>query len=194
MENVTFCFGQKVGKFQPFYGTRLCSVPDCTRESYAKGLCKRHHELKRITGRLFTLTEKNPTICRIDGCEKKAKVKGLCVMHNKRRRLGQPMEPISLYDHKGEKNPSWNGGISINQYPNHHILSRNRLEVLKEANYICQYCGGIATQTHHKDFSRDNHTKENLAPTCRSCNLKMRKSWKRTNKGGEKDEGQKFFD
>lgn len=69
---------------------------------------------------------------------------------------------------KGAKNPRWNGGVA--EYPSHSELKKNRLIVLREANYICQVCGGKATQTHHKDKSKTNHAKENLLPVCCKCN------------------------
>lgn len=73
----------------------------------------------------------------------------------------------------GERNGNWNGGTS--EYPNHSLMKKIRLEVLKEANYICHFCGGIADKIHHLDKSKNNHSKENLVASCCKCNAKFRK-------------------
>jgi predicted Zn-ribbon and HTH transcriptional regulator len=71
--------------------------------------------------------------------------------------------------HKGEDNPRWNNGIS--EYPNHYLLKKNRLKVLKRDNYTCQLCGKYTNQVHHIDKTKTNHKKNNLRAICRKCNL-----------------------
>jgi hypothetical protein len=69
---------------------------------------------------------------------------------------------------RGEKNCNWKGGLAY--YPNHSEMKRVRKEVLKEANNICQFCGGFTNRIHHKDLSKDNHSKTNLVACCQKCN------------------------
>ncbi len=76
---------------------------------------------------------------------------------------------------KGEDNGNWKGGVS--EYPNHSLMKKNRLEVLWRAKYICQVCGAKATEIHHKDLSKTNHSKENLIPVCHKCQRKFLKPY-----------------
>ena len=69
---------------------------------------------------------------------------------------------------KGELNTNWKGGVF--EYPNHYEMKKNRLIVLKEANYICFNCGRKATEIHHADLSKDNHSLNNLTAACHKCN------------------------
>jgi len=86
------------------------------------------------------------------------------------------MEKIrKIGKNRGSKNGNWRGGTS--EYPDHYLMKKIRLEVLKQANYICKKCGNKANQIHHKDQSKDNHSKENLLSVCHSCNHKMSKDY-----------------
>lgn len=76
---------------------------------------------------------------------------------------------------KGNKNPRWNGGTS--EYPNHSEMKRVRKEVLKDADYTCSFCGSPTNEVHHKDFSKDNHSRSNLVACCHSCNQKHAKPY-----------------
>ncbi len=94
---------------------------------------------------------------------------GLCKFHQRRVYDGVKLDrPRGI---KGENNPNWNGGTS--EYPNHSLMKKIRREVLEEANYTCQYCGNFTNQIHHKDLSKDNHSKKNFAACCNKCNLEM---------------------
>ncbi len=107
--------------------------------------------------------------CLVEGCERSGiKIKGLCCFHDERRRNGTALDrPFGV---KGELSHWWRGGIA--EYENHSELKVNRKIVLKEAEYICSLCGEDATQTHHIDLSKDNHSVSNLLAVCVSCNLK----------------------
>jgi len=148
-----------------------CQIEGCQNKHYSKHLCKNHFEMNRRFGR----TEyKYPhvTHCLIEGCLNNGKFhKGYCGFHYHRLVKGRPLEFIGR-PNKGEKNCNWKGGIA--EYPNHSEMKRVRLQVLEEANYTCQYCGKPTNKIHHKDFSKDNHKKENLAAACQKCNSKMR--------------------
>jgi len=76
---------------------------------------------------------------------------------------------------KGSDNPNWKGGIA--EYPDHYLMKRIRLEILEEANYICQICGDRATEIHHKDLSKDNHSKENFLAVCHKCQMQFKKTY-----------------
>ncbi len=55
------------------------------------------------------------------------------------------------------------------EYPNHHIMKRNRLIKLKKSKSKCEVCGETAYCIHHLDGSKDNHALENLAVICKKC-------------------------
>lgn len=152
--------------------TRLCTVPDCTRKYYQHGFCKNHHELFRRNGKP---DYKYPLVkCRTLGCEEFGRFKlGFCSFHLVRLRHNIPLNTERYAGLRGENNHCWNGGTS--EYPNHSLMKRNRIEVLERDNYMCQYCGRPANQVHHKDLSKENHSKGNLVACCRSCNAKMGK-------------------
>ncbi len=69
---------------------------------------------------------------------------------------------------KGSRNGNWKGGTS--KYPNNSLMKKNRLIILLN-NPKCERCGGKATQVHHKDFSKNNHSLSNLIPVCNRCNV-----------------------
>jgi transcriptional regulator with XRE-family HTH domain len=62
---------------------------------------------------------------------------------------------------------------AIFEYENHYAMKKNRLQVLKESNFICVYCGGKAIEVHHKDGSKSNHEPDNLIPVCHKCHMKI---------------------
>ena len=67
----------------------------------------------------------------------------------------------------GEKNSNWKGGIA--DYPNHALMKKMRIQILKETNNKCGRCDQEAHEIHHVDFSKDNHKRENLIPLCYEC-------------------------
>lgn len=148
----------------------ICSIPDCKTEHYAKGFCRTHYALNRRNG--YPSKKIKPVMkCKVSGCPRNAKTRGLCTFHYTRLKKG-----VSLLKPKGTKgdlNYMWKGGVS--KYPNHYTLKKNRLIVLNKANWVCEYCGGKADRIHHRDHSKDNHTVENLAPSCAKCNSKLMK-------------------
>ena len=59
-----------------------------------------------------------------------------------------------------------------NVYLKSEEWSRKRYVVLKRDNNTCVYCGGIATEVHHKKYAKKNIGKEPIAwlvSVCRSC-------------------------
>jgi len=153
---------------------RVCDVPGCDKPFYAKGLCRIHYDLKRRHGRVIYKKDIPKPKCSVDGCDKVATslTSGFCRFHYVRYMNGTPLhKPKGI---KGPLNRHWKGGIS--EYPNHYEMKKIRLIVLEEANYICHYCGKPANQIHHKDLSKDNHSKENLVACCKSCNIQSERT------------------
>jgi hypothetical protein len=70
---------------------------------------------------------------------------------------------------KGEKNINWKGGIA--EYPNHSLMKRIRKFKLQSTNYICECCGGKATEIHHLDKSKTNHSFNNFKSLCHKCHM-----------------------
>ena len=169
-----------------FNGTRLCLVSDCTKKVYSRNLCHTHYELNRRNGSVIykrNIFQK----CLVKGCENQITIiskSGLCNFHLIRQENN--IDLLRPWGNKGSNNPNWKGGVA--DYPNHSEMKRVRLQVLKEANYICQYCGKPTKEIHHKDYSKSNHSKNNLIAACHSCNSKMRDPSKK-----QKSKYRKFY-
>jgi len=59
-----------------------------------------------------------------------------------------------------------------NEYLKSDAWKRKRYVVLKRDNWRCVYCGGHATQVHHKKYARKNIGKEPiewLVSVCKTC-------------------------
>lgn len=78
----------------------------------------------------------------------------------------------------GEKNPSWQGGISFEPYSSEFNKQLKQF-IRKRDNYTCQFpnCGkkenGQAHCIHHKDYNKKNSNPINLILLCASCNSKV---------------------
>jgi len=145
-----------------------CKVEQCNKKHWAKGFCRNHYELNRRNGKpkyQSSIFKK----CKVEKCNNLVTMQsriGYCKFHSNRKRTGVGLN--RPYGIKGENNPRWNGGTF--NYPNHSLMKKTRKEVLAEANYLCGFCGGEANQIHHKDLSKDNHSKDNLVACCHKCN------------------------
>lgn len=151
---------------------KKCTIKDCDNPYYAKGYCINHYCLYKRNGRPDYLKKiKYPNeICLIKNCNKKAVVKGLCRNHRQLKlKYNYTLKELEINHKKGKYNNNWNGGIS--DYPNHHLLKKNRLIKLESINCICEECGGKATEVHHKDNSKDNHNIDNLKGLCHRCHM-----------------------
>ncbi len=63
-----------------------------------------------------------------------------------------------------------------NEYLKSDAWKRKRYVVLKRDNWHCVYCGGRATQVHHKKYSKRNIGKEPiewLVSICKPCHLEQ---------------------
>jgi 5-methylcytosine-specific restriction endonuclease McrA len=58
------------------------------------------------------------------------------------------------------------------EYLKSDAWQRKRYVVFKRDNWCCVYCGGLATQVHHKKYAKSNIGKEPiewLVSVCKSC-------------------------
>lgn len=147
-----------------------CKVEGCEHTYFAKGYCRKHHGAFLRNGPALYSIE-HPTDCKVEGCQNTPRSKGYCDFHYNRFKKGLSLTATRFELFGGENNPNWKGGVA--QYPNHSEMKRVRLRVLKRDNYICVYCGKPTKQTHHKDGLKINHTEQNMATCCNSCNLKF---------------------
>lgn len=86
-------------------------------------------------------------------------------------------------DNTGRSGPSgpdhynWKGGHSSLDYTPGFTRMISR-QIREHDNYTCQVCDKLQETkgemvAHHIDFSKDNHTLENLITLCRTCHLKV---------------------
>ena len=88
----------------------------------------------------------------------------------------------------GEKNPSWCGGKSFEEY-GREFNDELRNMIRKRDNFTCQECGyteeqlGYILSCHHIDYDKHNNSEDNLISLCRSCHSKTnwhdRDNWTR---------------
>jgi len=142
-----------------------CKIDGCETDYYAKNLCRKHYARNLRTGDPH-LKIKEQRICNEPGCARIALCKALCCFHYKRKRRGIASD--RPFGNKGELNPRWRGGTS--GYKNHHQMKKIRLFILEMSDNTCYFCGGFATEIHHRDQSKDKHTMRNLVASCHYCN------------------------
>lgn len=169
-----FCFKHYMRFKNTSEGGKQCNFSGCKRTHYAKGFCRKHHSMLLLKGKVEY--KKRFFQCQAENCHNKGPYSlGYCNHHYNRFKAGIQFDSKLYETMKGPGNPRWNGGTS--EYPNHHQMKKVRLEVLKEANYICHFCGNPSNEIHHKDLSKNNHSKENLVAVCRKCQMKFKKSY-----------------
>ena len=142
---------------------RQCSIPDCNKKHCAKGYCKNHYFQFWSTGNPHG--SKIP--CKNNKCTHKVSKKDEVYCS---RCLTRPSRYREKIPHKGKINPRWNNGVS--EYKNHYQMKINRLIKLRDNNHICEICGEIGNEIHHKDHSKNNHSLDNLQVLCRKCHLR----------------------
>lgn len=143
-----------------------CTVKECNKHSYARGYCYNHYERFRTSGsplgarsRLNKCTFCNTLVRHV-----------VCSKHKRRyarlKELGLPLDYKGAMN-AGSNNCNWNGGSS--DYPNHHLMKKNRIIKFKQCDGKCQVCGKKAKMIHHADEDKSNHSLENLVPLCHKC-------------------------
>ena len=85
---------------------------------------------------------------------------------------------------KGEKNPHWNGGVSMEVY-SLDWTEMLRISIRERDNHICQECGvhqdeldgwNKKLDVHHIDYDKKNCNPDNLIALCRNCHLKTNRN------------------
>lgn len=93
--------------------------------------------------------------------------KGIPRTDIEKKAISKALETTQL---RGKDSPTWKGGISY--YPKQATLRKNKQILLKKYP-LCVRCFKKTQHFHHIDFSRDNHSVENLMPLCHSCHCKI---------------------
>lgn len=71
---------------------------------------------------------------------------------------------------KGEKNPRWRGGISLEPY-SFEFQNSLKQQIKERDNYTCQKCGNKEKLVvHHIDYNKKNCSLNNLLTLCNVCN------------------------
>ena len=151
---------------------KKCTVDNCDRRYYAKDYCRKHYACYHRTGNPYPTNFRQPKICTARGCGRKdIHAKGYCVKHYWRLRKNGSPYITRVGDNKGSKNGNWNGGVF--DYPNHYLMKKNRLIILKR-HPICEKCPKPATEVHHRNGDKSDHRLRNLMASCHPCNTKIR--------------------
>ena len=83
------------------------------------------------------------------------------------------------YKIRGDKNGSWFGGISANEY-SIEFNDELKKKIRNRDNYICAICGKRGYVVHHIDYNKRNSLEENLITLCVSDHMKTnfnREAW-----------------
>jgi hypothetical protein len=79
------------------------------------------------------------------------------------------------YNHKGENNPNWCGGLSEQCYSVDWTKTLRR-SIRERDRYICKLCNkvqeDISFDVHHIDYDKNNCDPKNLLTLCRQCHIK----------------------
>ena len=142
-----------------------CSIKNCTARHYARGYCRNHYTKFIRCGNPLGTTHK----CKVLGCIVNLWKGDYCQKHKYRIKYKLPLDLSTKYMAKGENHWCWKGGIS--EYPNQAVMKKQRK--IKLANNPLCSCGDLATQIHHKDESKTNHSMSNLEPLCYKCHSKV---------------------
>ncbi len=81
-------------------------------------------------------------------------------------------------DRRGESNPNWKGGVSLEPYGSDFNTALSE-KIRSRDNYRCQLCAVSEIECieklsiHHIDYNKENNAESNLISLCRSCNAKV---------------------
>ncbi len=146
---------------------KRCQIKECNREHYQYNYCRNHFTNFIRTGNPLGKLHK----CLVENCTRLTKFK-YCFLHSRRISKHRSLDLSIHYYPKGRKNFMWKGGIA--EYPNHYLMKKQRLIVLKR-HPICQKCKKRkSTQVHHRNGNKSDHRIKNLMASCQSCNSSIR--------------------
>ncbi len=85
-----------------------------------------------------------------------------------------------ILKHSKENHPFWKGGTSFGEY-GQEFDKKFRGKIKKRDNYTCAICKIRIVKTtpskhlivHHKDFTKTNHSEDNLITQCNSCHRRI---------------------
>lgn len=84
-----------------------CTVGECDRPFYCRGLCRRHYEQWRngaqFDAPLQRIAKGRYTTCTVEGCDRPHRTHRLCQLHYHRFWRGRPIEPAPK--NVGERHP-----------------------------------------------------------------------------------------
>lgn len=136
---------------------KKCIFESCSNEVIAKNLCNKHY-YKKYREIHPKITIKKTHSCKENNCKTRISLSKIyCCKHCPKKPDGRV----------GKLAWNWKGGISF--YKNQRLMKKNRLIIMEKYNWICQECGKKATDAHHKDQDKSNHSINNLIPLCHYC-------------------------
>lgn len=158
----------------------ICSVEGCGKPYYAKGYCHKHHTKYHINGHKPHYDYK----CSAPNCEiLTTQPDSYCAFHQRRIDTFGPEFVVKRHIARGDQHWRWKGGIA--DYANHSEMKRIRKIKLESVNYVCEECGGKATEVHHRDKTKTNHDISNLIAVCHKCHFRVYHSEPHKRKYGE---------
>ena|SRR3989339_1064392 len=154
-----------------------CSSHGCNKKILCKKLCRNHYmQAYRPKKRCYT------NKCIAENCNNPATPEtSYCNFHLRRKRTNVPFSlPYKGRDRHvgalaGNKNPNWRGGTS--EYKNYYEMIKNKKLKTYLVHGKCEICGSKGYEIHHIDFSKNNHSLDNLQLLCIACHkqIHMRK-------------------
>lgn len=140
-----------------------CSVDDCDRPRYGKGLCNGHWQRQRrgLDVNVPLRMRNKGKACSIDGCERAAISRGMCMGHYQRKGGRKALdEPVGPY-HRSLKTKPGYVTVFRPDHPNSNVrgwIGEHRL-VMAEALGRPLLSDEIV---HHKNGIKDDNRIENL--------------------------------
>lgn len=152
---------------------KRCSIDNCNREHYAKGMCSAHYN-RAYTGRPVNVPigtrEEKPrvvSVCSIGDCGRVVKARGLCPLHYGRWKVrgdGEPLDgPRRQRERAKSRYRTREGYVTI--YRPDHPNAQADGQVLEHRYVMAERLGRalLPDETvHHRNGVRDDNRVENL--------------------------------
>ncbi len=181
-------YGDPLGTFQRPERPAECTVEGCSKPNERAGnLCQMHRW--RLDHYGDVNHRRYADGCSVDGCDRPHSKNGYCGMHHQRvQRTGTTADPVVILDAKRYR---------VRQYPGHPLAFANGrayvhrvvlYDAIGPGTHSCNWCGtpvrweatypaeSDALIVDHLDHDRHNCERENLVPSCNSCNSRRRRA------------------